>query len=203
MASIPSSAVPSQRPSTISDEVRIIDAAPFGLPPGWTVEEKPRHSNPAHVDRYFYEPYTGKKFRSLLAVQRHLEEAGITIERQRVPVSEQNVTAIMKSVPLKGSCSRRTGRKSKRSSVAEEDKSTPKSSKRTAESSKPDSGKKPMLEEDYRASVHNLSEPPPPKVSWVLSSRGGFWSPYVNDTAISASEKLKWSEAFVQSITEY
>ncbi|KAJ8551412.1 hypothetical protein K7X08_000782 [Anisodus acutangulus] len=43
----------------------------FKLPPGWGVEEVPR-SNGYRVDRYYYEPGTGLKFRSLREVERRL-----------------------------------------------------------------------------------------------------------------------------------
>ncbi|KAG4945281.1 hypothetical protein JHK82_041340 [Glycine max] len=48
--------------------------------------------------------------------------------------------------------------------------------------------------------MHNLTAPPPAKVSWVLSSPGGFWSPFLDDSIVPESEKLKWSKAFVLSI---
>ncbi|KAL6566608.1 methyl-CpG-binding domain-containing protein 7-like [Orobanche minor] len=45
----------------------------FSLPDGWIVEEMPRRDH-AWNDKYYYEPGTGRKFRSLVAVERHLEE---------------------------------------------------------------------------------------------------------------------------------
>lgn len=45
----------------------------FSLPDGWIMEEVPRRGI-NHVDRYYYEPGTGKKFRSWSTVQRHLAE---------------------------------------------------------------------------------------------------------------------------------
>ncbi|XP_022728675.1 methyl-CpG-binding domain-containing protein 7 [Durio zibethinus] len=51
-------------------------ATPFRLPPGWIVEEKPR-SNVRYagvIDRYYIEPETGKRFRSIIAVERYLAE---------------------------------------------------------------------------------------------------------------------------------
>ncbi|KAL2968651.1 hypothetical protein AAZX31_15G039700 [Glycine max] len=73
------------------------------------------------------------------------------------------------------------------SSVAEEDQITP-------------NFPRTKLEDDNRASMHNLTAPPPAKVSWVLSSPGGFWSPFLDDSIVPESEKLKWSKAFVLSI---
>ncbi|KAF7119565.1 hypothetical protein RHSIM_Rhsim13G0086700 [Rhododendron simsii] len=48
---------------------------PFNLPDGWVVEEVPRKCH-GWFDKYYYEPGTGRKFRSLLSVQRYLAEVG-------------------------------------------------------------------------------------------------------------------------------
>ncbi|KAK9053738.1 hypothetical protein SSX86_024812 [Deinandra increscens subsp. villosa] len=47
---------------------------PFKLPDGWIVEEVPRRSG-GSADKYYYEQGSGKKFRSLLAVERHITQA--------------------------------------------------------------------------------------------------------------------------------
>ncbi|CAI9105312.1 OLC1v1004209C1 [Oldenlandia corymbosa var. corymbosa] len=47
--------------------------SPYNLPDGWIIEEVPR-SNASHIDKYYYEPGTGRKFRSLSAAQRHAAE---------------------------------------------------------------------------------------------------------------------------------
>ncbi|KAL7247562.1 hypothetical protein ACSBR2_002474 [Camellia fascicularis] len=49
--------------------------SPFILPDGWVVEEVPRSRN-GKTDKYYYEPGTGRQFRSLIAVERYLEEMG-------------------------------------------------------------------------------------------------------------------------------
>ncbi|XP_028057904.1 methyl-CpG-binding domain-containing protein 7-like isoform X3 [Camellia sinensis] len=49
--------------------------SPFILPDGWVVEEVPRSRN-GKTDKYYYEPGTGRQFRSLVAVERYLEEMG-------------------------------------------------------------------------------------------------------------------------------
>ncbi|XP_027126325.2 methyl-CpG-binding domain-containing protein 7-like [Coffea arabica] len=43
----------------------------FQLPNGWGVQEVPR-SNTSRVDKYYYEPGTGLKFRSLRAIERYV-----------------------------------------------------------------------------------------------------------------------------------
>lgn len=47
--------------------------SPYKLPDGWVVEEVPRNRGGC-IDKYYYEPGTGRKFRSLLSVDRHLAE---------------------------------------------------------------------------------------------------------------------------------
>ncbi|XP_057483113.1 methyl-CpG-binding domain-containing protein 7 [Actinidia eriantha] len=49
--------------------------SPFTLPEGWIVEEVPRKCN-GYADKYYYEPGTGRKFRSLISVERYLAEEG-------------------------------------------------------------------------------------------------------------------------------
>ncbi|XP_050367668.1 methyl-CpG-binding domain-containing protein 7-like isoform X1 [Argentina anserina] len=47
----------------------------FVLPDGWKIEEKPRmNTRSSHSDRYYIEPGSGKRFRSLVAVERYLTE---------------------------------------------------------------------------------------------------------------------------------
>ncbi|XP_071737889.1 methyl-CpG-binding domain-containing protein 7-like [Rutidosis leptorrhynchoides] len=45
----------------------------FKLPDGWVVEMVPRRTGD-HIDRYYYEPGSGQRFRSLVAVQKYLTE---------------------------------------------------------------------------------------------------------------------------------
>ncbi|KAL4558264.1 hypothetical protein LXL04_036462 [Taraxacum kok-saghyz] len=47
--------------------------SPFHLPDGWVVKEVPRVSG-GYADKYYFEPGTGLMFRSLVAVEKHLEE---------------------------------------------------------------------------------------------------------------------------------
>lgn len=232
---------------SVSRELQIVtssSSSPFRLPDGWVVEERPRVSNPSHVDRYYYEPHTRRQFRSLLAVKRHLtgETRDYAVSKRMVSESENanyiesgsgqrfgSLRAVEKFLSGENACPGstaatatpesvvksgigeqrargvRSSRKPahKRSSVVEEDKCIPESLKhaiQSPDSKKLDSRKKTKSEKDNRASVHNLTEPPPEKVSWVLSGTGGFWSPFLDGTVVTDSEKLKWSEAFVLSI---
>uniref|UniRef100_A0A0R0J277 MBD domain-containing protein n=1 Tax=Glycine max TaxID=3847 RepID=A0A0R0J277_SOYBN len=144
----------------------------------------------------FIESGSGQQWNSLRAVENFLS-------------GENACTATPKSAVKSGTgekraCGVRSVRKPvhKRFSAADE-KMTPKYLKHSIQSAlpeKPDSQKKTKLEKDNRASMHNLTAPPPAKVSWVLSGPGGFWSPSLDDSIVPESEKLKWSEAFVLSI---
>ncbi|KAK7272088.1 hypothetical protein RJT34_28475 [Clitoria ternatea] len=243
-------------PFRVEKELQIAKFSPFQLPADWVVEERPRPSNPSHIDRYYYEPGTGKKFRSLLSVQRHLEnEKADYLITERMVSTAENTTCIesgtrQDNVSTKKSARRQDGISKKESSTRqrfhslravenflagenacaatpksvvksgtvqrsrsgrscqkpahkyssyEEANITPKGLKHSTQSTNTDSQKKIKLGKVNRASMHNLTAPPA-KVSWVLSGPGGFWSPFLDDSSVQESEKLKWSEAFVLSI---
>ncbi|KAL2239528.1 UNVERIFIED_CONTAM: Methyl-CpG-binding domain-containing protein 7 [Sesamum indicum] len=63
----------SQSHLAVTASQRAAPAAPFVLPDGWIVEEVPRKYD-HWTDKYYYEPHTGQKFRSLVAVERYLTE---------------------------------------------------------------------------------------------------------------------------------
>ncbi|XP_027344114.1 methyl-CpG-binding domain-containing protein 7 isoform X2 [Abrus precatorius] len=180
---------------------RELQIVSFGLPEGWLVERRPRLSKPSHIDKYYYEPGTGKQFRSLLSVKRYLaEKTGDYLITDRMMAESAN-TSVVKSGTRKPRA--RGVRSSQRpvyrhSSVSEEERITLKASKHTMKSRKSDYLKKTDWEKNNGASMHNLTAPPA-KVSWVLSGPGGFWTPFLEDCIVPESEKLKWSEAFVLS----
>uniref|UniRef100_A0A3Q7J1E0 MBD domain-containing protein n=1 Tax=Solanum lycopersicum TaxID=4081 RepID=A0A3Q7J1E0_SOLLC len=64
--------VPSTRAATL----------PYDLPDGWVIEEVPRTDGSSMVDKYYYEPGSGQKFRSRIAAQRYLAQM-----RENVPLS--------------------------------------------------------------------------------------------------------------------
>ncbi|BBH04853.1 methyl-CPG-binding domain 7 protein, partial [Prunus dulcis] len=73
--------------------------APFRLPDDWSVEEKRRPlrntSSPSRIDKYYIEPGTGLKFRSLPSVQRYLTEGQIETHMKKLkPGSECNMQII-------------------------------------------------------------------------------------------------------------
>ncbi|XP_014490300.1 methyl-CpG-binding domain-containing protein 7 isoform X1 [Vigna radiata var. radiata] len=214
----------------VSSDLHVGVSSHFKLPEGWIVEEKARPSKPTHVDRYYYEPHTRRKFRSLSSVQKYLaqvaQEAGdhdITetkiskdgntstnysqsregkqlAEKPSTPITKFAVESEEKIVRGIRSCRNRAY-----SSPSQEETVTPKSSKHSNQyaGKKPvklDSQKKINFEKNNKAPVHNLTGSPPEKVSWVLSGPDGFWNPFVDGLAVPEAERLRWSEAFVQSL---
>lgn len=186
-----------------------LSSSPFKLPDDWLVDERRRISDPTHIDRYYIEPHTGMKFRSLVSVQRYLSEETRDYLPTKRMISENKVTTYTKSRTAKKSLSTRDfeGGINREANAC---RATPKlvfkcgSGKRIAQSThseKTDSQKKNNTGEDDRGSVHNLTRPPT-KVSWVLAGPGGLWNPFLDDSLVPESEKLKWSKAFITSINE-
>ncbi|KAK9755186.1 hypothetical protein RND81_01G007500 [Saponaria officinalis] len=79
----PANSPPQSPPPTVAaaavdaSEMQIVPASlystPFKLPDDWIVEVRPRGPNSAiSSDKYYYEPGTGRKFRSLASVRRYL-----------------------------------------------------------------------------------------------------------------------------------
>ncbi|KAK2995273.1 hypothetical protein RJ640_015554 [Escallonia rubra] len=69
-------------------------SSPYNLPDGWVVEEVPRSSG-GSTDKYYYEPGTGQKFRSLVAVEKHLTEL-----KENTPLSQALADLKECSTPL-------------------------------------------------------------------------------------------------------
>ncbi|KAI4322167.1 hypothetical protein L6164_021886 [Bauhinia variegata] len=159
------------------------------LPDDWIVVEKPRTNinYAGRIDRSYIEPGTGQRFRSLRAVERYLVE--------------ENASSATTKPLLKSGCGKKraTGKNSPKavsncSTVAEEDRVTLKAMKLAICSKK-----KINLGKKSKALMLEFSSPPA-KVNWVLSDSGGVWSPFLNNSEIPESVKLRWSEAFVLSI---
>ncbi|CAI0413421.1 unnamed protein product [Linum tenue] len=73
---------PEDEQADVVDEVEQEDLRPrmssgeeFGLPAGWQVEERPRLSGKlkGRFDKYYIEPETNKRFRSMVEVKEHLQ----------------------------------------------------------------------------------------------------------------------------------
>ncbi|XP_014497514.1 uncharacterized protein LOC106759015 isoform X1 [Vigna radiata var. radiata] len=214
------------RKPTLSPELQTGSSSKFSLPEGWIKEERPRRSNPTHVDRYYYEPHTRKQFRSLSAVQKYL--AGEPIPRRKGKPKKVE-TKLTESGEAQQSSSMRdvsdflleenTSSTASKSPMGEkrvrgtrcDGESVYKPSSLTKEelswkyyipsrkSTKLDHQNK-TISESSGTSEHNLTSSPPAKVSWVLSGRTGNWNPKVDGSPVPQSEQVNWSEVFAQSI---
>ncbi|CAH1434333.1 unnamed protein product [Lactuca virosa] len=144
----------------------------FTLPDGWIVEEVPRKTGD-HIDRYYYEPGTGQKFRSLTAVQKHIAEL-----EENAPLSvvleelRENNLPIAKAFKLSNSIKNHGSY---------------------------DSWKKSVLKKDEGSSSFTTS--PPSKINWVIASSGGQnWDAFIGDNPIPDSLKQEWNERFLLAI---
>ncbi|KAK1587911.1 hypothetical protein Q3G72_018168 [Acer saccharum] len=92
--------------SSSSRELQIVDPIstifnklPFKLPRGWSVVERPRLNCPSHpgrVDKYYFEPGTGRQFRSLMAIQRYLSgDTEVAIVPRRMKSVNENYMQIV------------------------------------------------------------------------------------------------------------
>ncbi|XP_021716214.1 methyl-CpG-binding domain-containing protein 7-like [Chenopodium quinoa] len=76
-------------------EMRLVPILPnipeFELPDGWVVEVRPRGptSSIKMSDKYYYEPGTGRKFRSLISVQRYLSGVEHVVVPRSKPSNKQ------------------------------------------------------------------------------------------------------------------
>ncbi|KAI5413359.1 hypothetical protein KIW84_057815 [Lathyrus oleraceus] len=156
------------------------------LPDDWLVQQRRRISNPNHIDKYYIEPHTGQKFRSLISVKRYLnEETRDYLPTERMILENKNTACIKSRTKQKF----RPVRDFEEDSIGENAcRDTPKDFKRTHYWKKIKTG-----EDDITR--------PPIKVRWVLSGPG-IWNPFLNGSIVPASEKTKWSEEFSISINE-
>ncbi|CAL5200195.1 unnamed protein product [Lathyrus oleraceus] len=165
---------------------RMISENKNTLPDDWLVQQRRRISNPNHIDKYYIEPHTGQKFRSLISVKRYLnEETRDYLPTERMILENKNTACIKSRTKQKF----RPVRDFEEDSIGENAcRDTPKDFKRTHYWKKIKTG-----EDDITR--------PPIKVRWVLSGPG-IWNPFLNGSIVPASEKTKWSEEFSISINE-
>ncbi|KAK7261446.1 hypothetical protein RIF29_27758 [Crotalaria pallida] len=214
---------------------------PFILPDDWVVEERPRPYNPSIRDRYYYEPGTGRQFRSLASVQRYLTEGIITDMRSRttermISKKTQVITHAEGSksfvkLPRDWIVKKRARNSNYAAGVTDMTDIEPGTGQRfrslkaverylTGENAcTPATTKVPKLSKQLvvKSGIGKQGAPgvksclktvekrssvskPPAKVKWVLSGSGGGWNPFLDDSIVPDSEKMKWSEAFALSI---
>lgn len=142
----------------------------FKLPDGWVVEEVPRRSG-GYIDKYYYEPGTGQRFRSMVAVQKHLEELeensplSVVLEEMR-----ENILPLSKAFKL---------------------------SSRIKDHGSYNSWKKSISRKEKASSFVD----PPSKINWVIAGAGGdAWNAFEDDTLVPDSVKQQWGKTFMMAI---
>ncbi|KAI3682430.1 hypothetical protein L1987_82407 [Smallanthus sonchifolius] len=150
-----------------------VTTSPFKLPDGWIVEEVPRKTGD-RIDRYYYEPRTGHKFRSLQSVQKHLAELeensplSVILEELRennLPLSK----AFKLATPIKNYGSYDSWKKS--------------------------------ISKSKQDSSFSISNAPPNKINWVISSTAGAtWNAFVADELVPDSMKQQWGRRFMLTV---
>ncbi|WRX31985.1 Methyl-CpG DNA binding - like 7 [Theobroma cacao] len=156
-------------------------ASPFMLRHDWIFEEKPR-TNVRYagvIDRYYIEPGTGQRFRSMRSVERYLSEmeasgAASEISGPRKYISDGDVS-LQNCFEIPRRCqknnytwpSRPPGSRKKLKSAVEVD---------------------PML--DFTS--------PTAKVKWVLGGSGGSpWNPFMGESVVPEFVQQTWSDTFI------
>ncbi|WCJ41187.1 methyl-CPG-binding domain 7 [Euphorbia peplus] len=84
--------ITSSTSTTVSRSSSPPSHTPFKLPDDWVVELRPRKDG--RFDKYYYEPGTGNKFRSLAAIQNYLN-GDINASRKKLkPCNEDNMAIL-------------------------------------------------------------------------------------------------------------
>ncbi|VVB16640.1 unnamed protein product [Arabis nemorensis] len=201
-------------------QLQIVDPTSFRgkLPPGWSVVNKSRSSSPTSngsVYTYYVERRTGKRFRSLVSVERYLNESGNHTDQQplmllqyhRVNSKDFNLPAgwIVEKKPRRNSTHiDRTyiepGTGNKFRSMAAVERYLQATGNSTLDSI--------SMERSERLSLTGIQtevidQNPPEKVKWVLTGPdGNMFTANMSGSDVSSSVKQKWSEAFVSLIQD-
>ncbi|CAK9168918.1 unnamed protein product [Ilex paraguariensis] len=155
----------------------MVRTSPFNLPDGWVVEEVLRRCG-GSADKYYYEPGTGRKFRSLIAVERHLAEQ-------------------TENAPLSMGLAEHTENAPQPMALAEFNENVPLSMafKLGNHIKNPSSSKKNISRDKVQSSTFTS---PPVKINWVLASPGGdSWNPFIGETLVPESVKQQWAQRFM------
>nr|VDC79244.1 unnamed protein product [Brassica rapa] len=185
----------------------------FHLPKGWTVEEFPRR-NSYHIDKFYVERKTGKRFRSLVSVERYLKQSGNRTDQQQVvllqhhPVPSKDFNLpdgwIVEEKPRRNSgridrfyTEPGTGKKFRSLPAVE--------TYLNGTVDSVDSGQLSILANPDGIGFESVDiDPnPPEKVKWVLTGpSGNMFSAHVSGSDVSSSVQKTWSEAFVSLLQE-
>ncbi|ESQ42367.1 hypothetical protein EUTSA_v10014093mg [Eutrema salsugineum] len=193
----------------------------FRLPRGWTVEEVPR-KNAYHIDKYYTERKTGKRFRSLVSVERYLQESRNCTDQQLMVLQSHRGLSKGFSLPegwIVEEKPRRYSSHIDRSYIepvtGKKFRSLPAVERylRAVGSGRVDSASMvgSLLHSEMLLLLANrngtgfqtevLDPNPPGRVKWIFTGPGGNkFSAHVNGSDVSGSVKQTWSEAFVSLI---
>ncbi|KAK6646029.1 hypothetical protein PHAVU_L002943 [Phaseolus vulgaris] len=160
-----------------------------------------RRSKPKKANTNLIESGVGKQSSSLRAVDYFLLNENTSASAGLAPKSPMSGEKRLRVNNGKSVCNP--------SSVAREEKITPMSWKHSIPSGIPSGISSGSVKLDYQkkikpessgASVHNLTTPPPAKLSWILSGPSVTWNAVIDGCPMPDSERLRWSETFIQSI---
>ncbi|KAM7522233.1 hypothetical protein LguiA_012135 [Lonicera macranthoides] len=169
---------------------------PNNLPDGWVVEEVPRRLG-SYNDKYYYEPGTGQKFRSLVAVKKYLAEL-----KEKAAVEKPLAEELRENAQLSEVLAELKEYNTPLSEVLAELKeyNTPlcKAFKLPGHLKNPGLSKKNMSREKPQNSSFNT---PPTKINWVLAGAGGdTWNPYIGGKLVPESVKQQWAKRFMLAL---
>ncbi|CAL1400579.1 unnamed protein product [Linum trigynum] len=176
------------KPRSDQDNMQIVPivtdiSSEMGLPYGWLVELRRRRDG-SKYDRYYIEPGTGRKFRSLVSAQRHITQ-------------DDDLTATLKaiiSVDDYSTGNTFTGKlKIKRLADVGNNDALPMPQH---------SDTKPLVDVKETGALRRPGLPTSPtRVKWVFDGQGeNTWRPSIDDSLVPNSEIHEWSEAFVMSM---
>ncbi|GLU02403.1 hypothetical protein SLE2022_196550 [Rubroshorea leprosula] len=162
----------------------------FNLPDGWIVEHVPR-SNAKYagiVDKFYIEPVTGYRFRSLRSVERYLAEVGASTPSknsgsQKKNISDEDHSWDMVLKCLADSKSTKTNYESKQLKTS-------------------GSRKKQKSGNEVNHAMLNFASPPA-KVKWVLGGPGrNLWNSFMGESGVPENVQKTWFKTFILSIEE-
>ncbi|GKV01020.1 hypothetical protein SLEP1_g13620 [Rubroshorea leprosula] len=162
----------------------------FNLPDDWIVEQVPRINGryAGIVDKYYIEPGTGVKFRSLRSVERYLTRVGGSETTSKNSGSQkENKSDDDHSWDIVLKCLV-DGKRTKTKREPKPSKSSGSQKQKYAKGAK-----NPML--DFAS--------PPTKVKWVLGGPGrNLWNPFMGESEVPENIQQTWSKTFILSIEE-
>ncbi|XP_034687267.1 methyl-CpG-binding domain-containing protein 7 isoform X2 [Vitis riparia] len=207
-----------------------IESSTFKLPRDWVVRKVRRASGKSCglIDKYYYEPETGRQFRSLKSIQKYLtekmentpkilgpdkeeEEEEQPHQKMAMQIMDPNLElpdnwVFQKRLSSSGQMHKYyyepgTGRQFR--SLKSVQRHLIEANDCTHKPSQnSDASKKNNSSTKVKTSTSHFIKPPK-KVNWVLTGPGGdVWSPYINASAVPESIKQTWAKIFMLHVNE-